>query len=99
MRGVVDMYLPLDDPAVDQHWSKAELEALKQKEREEAEKRVQQGLEHWVNFFRDSPKYDFVGYVKQPEGWPGTEPMRPLCESAAKGRKRRVVPVTAKQGK
>jgi predicted heme/steroid binding protein len=99
MRGVEDMYLPLDDPAVDRHWSKAELEALKQQERAAAEKRVHEGLVHWVNFFRDSPKYDFVGYVKQPEGWPGTEPMRPLCASAAKGRKKRVVPGTGKDGK
>ncbi|KAK3304709.1 uncharacterized protein B0T15DRAFT_251269 [Chaetomium strumarium] len=92
MRGVEEMFLPLDDPAVDRHWSGAELAQLRAKERAEAEKKVHEGLAHWVDFFRNNPKYDFVGYVKKPEGWPGTEPRRPLCEAAAKGRKRRVVP-------
>jgi hypothetical protein len=92
MRGVEEMFLPLDDPAVDKHWSREELEALKKREREEALRRVEEGLRHWVEFFRKNEKYDFVGYVKRPEGWPGTEPRRPLCEAAAKGRKKRVVP-------
>ncbi|KAL2197048.1 hypothetical protein P885DRAFT_36041 [Corynascus similis CBS 632.67] len=92
MRGVEEMYLPLDDPAVDRHWSPEELAELKKKERAEAEKRVHDGLAHWVNFFRNNPKYDFVGYVKRPEGWPGTEPRRKLCDQAAKGRKKRTVP-------
>lgn len=92
MRGVADMFLPLDDPAVDKHWSKAELAEIKKREREEADRKVQDALAHWVNFFKNNPKYEFVGYVKQEEGWPGTEPVRPLCEAAAKGRKKRVVP-------
>ncbi|KAK4152602.1 hypothetical protein C8A00DRAFT_16082 [Chaetomidium leptoderma] len=92
MRGAEDMYLPLDDPVVDRHWSPAELAALKKQEREAAEKRVHDGLSHWVGFFKGNPRYDFVGYVKKPAGWPGTEPRRQLCASAAKGRKKRVVP-------
>ncbi|KAK4121850.1 cytochrome b5 [Parathielavia appendiculata] len=92
MRGVEDMFLPLDDPAVDKYWSKEELEVLRKNEREEALKKVNDALRHWVEFFRKKPEYEFVGYVKLPEGWPGTEPRRPLCEQAAKGRKKRVVP-------
>ncbi|KAL2265799.1 hypothetical protein VTJ83DRAFT_6899 [Remersonia thermophila] len=92
MRGVEEMYLPLDDPAVDKHWSPAELAELKKKEKEEALKKVHEALDHWVKFFRDSPKYEFVGYVKRPAGWPGTEPLRPLCKEAAKGRRKRAVP-------
>ncbi|KAL1837517.1 hypothetical protein VTJ49DRAFT_3684 [Mycothermus thermophilus] len=92
MRGVEEMFLPLDDPVVDRHWSAAELAEMKKKEREEALKKVHEHLEHWVKFFRDSPKYEFVGYVKRPEGWPGTEPVRPLCKEAAKGRRKRTVP-------
>jgi hypothetical protein len=92
MRGVEQMFLPLDDPVVDRHWSAAELAELKKKEREEALKKVHEHLDHWVKFFRDSPKYPFVGYVKRPKDWPGTEPVRPLCEAAAKGRKKRTPP-------
>ncbi|KAK4186231.1 membrane-associated progesterone-binding protein 4 [Podospora australis] len=92
MRGVEEMYLPLDDPEVDRHWSRAELKALKTKEREDALKKVHDGLKHWVDFFANSPKYNKVGYVKKPKDWPGMEPMRPLCESAAKNRKARKVP-------
>jgi hypothetical protein len=92
MRGVVDMFLPLDDPVVDRHWSAAEMREMKRKEMEEAERKVEEGLAHWVNFFKNSPKYEFVGYVKKPAGWPGTEPVRKLCDAAVKGRKKRTVP-------
>ncbi|KAL2160770.1 hypothetical protein VTH06DRAFT_967 [Thermothelomyces fergusii] len=92
MRGVEEMYLPLDDPEVDRHWSPAELAELRKQERAAAEQKVHDSLAHWVNFFRNHPKYDFVGYVKRPEGWPETEPRRTLCARAAKGRKKRVVP-------
>lgn len=51
MRGVEEMFLPLDDPEVDRYFSKEELEKLKKKEREEALKRVDEGLRHWVEFF------------------------------------------------
>lgn len=91
------MFMPLDDPAVDKHWGKAELAQMKAREREEAERKVHEGLLHWVNFFKNSDKYDFVGYVKKPEGWPGTEPVRRLCENAAKQRKVRSIP--EKEGK
>lgn len=92
MRGVEEMFLPIDDPSIDRHWSKEELEALKAKELEEAKNKVWEGLDHWVRFFRDSPKYSFVGYVKRPAGWPGTEPKRPLCDVAQKQRTKRKIP-------
>ncbi|KAK3990746.1 membrane-associated progesterone-binding protein 4 [Cladorrhinum sp. PSN332] len=92
MRGVELMYLPIDDPVADKHWSKAELAELKKKELEEAQKKVHDGLKHWVDFFAKSTKYNFVGYVKKPKGWPGTEPVRRLCDTAAKQRKTRTIP-------
>lgn len=92
MRGVEEMFLPLDDPAVDRHWTGEELKEMRMREREEAEKKVREGLLHWVNFFEKNPKYERVGYVKMPEGWPGTEPRRGLCEAAKKGRRVRTVP-------
>ncbi|KAI1293311.1 putative heme binding protein [Xylaria venustula] len=92
LRGVEDMFLPLDDPAVDSHWSPAELAALKEKERADALKRVHDGLLHWVKFFENSPKYNKVGYLKRPKNWLDSEPRRPLCKAAAKGRAKRVIP-------
>ncbi|KAK3343617.1 hypothetical protein B0T25DRAFT_554766 [Lasiosphaeria hispida] len=93
MRGVEEMFRPLDDPTgVDRHWSKEELAELKAKERADAERQVYEGLLHWVNFFKNSQKYNFVGYVNRPEGWPGTEPQRQLCEAAQSTRLKRQIP-------
>ena len=92
MRGVEDMFLPLDDPSVDRLYKPAELAALKEKERAEAAQKVHEGLDHWVKFFASSKKYPFVGYVKKPAGWPGTEPVRTLCAAAQKNRMKRKAP-------
>ncbi|TGJ86764.1 hypothetical protein E0Z10_g1981 [Xylaria hypoxylon] len=92
MRGVEEMYLPLDDPKIDSRWSSEEFSALKEKERADALQRVHDGLSHWVNFFENSPKYPKVGYVKRPKNWLANEPRRPLCKSAAKGRSKRTIP-------
>lgn len=92
VRGVEEMFLPLDDPAIDKHWSAAELKQLKEKELAEANQRVYDGLKHWVDFFAKSKKYHFVGYVKRPKGWPNTEPRRKLCDAAANARAKRQIP-------
>ncbi|KAI1083774.1 hypothetical protein F5B20DRAFT_349685 [Whalleya microplaca] len=92
MRGVEEMYLPLDDPEVDKHFTTAELAALREKELAEARRRVHEGLLHWVNFFKNSPKYPKVGYVKREKDWLDKEPRRKLCDVAAKGRKPRKIP-------
>ncbi|KAI1358815.1 putative heme binding protein [Xylaria arbuscula] len=92
MRGAEEMYLPLDDPEVDSHWSPAELAALKERERADALKRVHDGLLHWVNFFENNAKYPKVGYLKRPTNWLDSEPRRALCKSAAKGRRKRQIP-------
>jgi predicted heme/steroid binding protein len=92
MRGVEDMFLPLDDPEVDKHWTTAELAELKERERAEALKKVHEGLLHWVNFFTNSPKYNKVGYVKREKNWIEKEPRKKLCDHAAKGRKPRKIP-------
>jgi hypothetical protein len=92
MRGVEEMHLPLDDPEVDSHWSKSELKKLKEQERRDANKKTYDALKHWVDFFGNSKKYSFVGYVKREEGWPEKEPKKELCEQARKGRKPRKIP-------
>lgn len=91
MRGVEEMYLPLDDPETDAHWTTAEMEALRAKELEEAKQRVYNGLKHWVDFFAKSKKYTQVGYVKREEGWLEKLEKRELCPGAQKGRKKRVI--------
>ncbi|KAI1471204.1 cytochrome b5 [Daldinia caldariorum] len=92
MRGVEEMFLPLDDPVVDAHFSPEELAALKEKELEEARNKVHEGLLHWVRFFENSPKYPKVGYVKKDKDWLEREPRKELCLAAAKGRKPRKIP-------
>ena len=92
MRGVETMYLPLDNPEVDAHWTAAEMEALRETERKEAEERVFGALKHWVDFFAKSKKYTKVGYVKREEGWLEKTAERELCAPAQKGRKKRKIP-------
>lgn len=92
MRGVEEMFLPLDDPEVDSHFTKAELKTLREQERRIAKKKAYDALNHWVNFFGNSKKYSFVGYVKREEGWLEALPKKELCEQARKGRKPRKIP-------
>lgn len=92
MRGVEDMFLPLDDPAVDRLYTAAEMRALREEELARARKQVHDGLKHWVDFFANSKKYHRVGTVKRPADWLEKEPRKQLCEVAAKGRKARDPP-------
>ncbi|PTB75887.1 hypothetical protein M440DRAFT_1357485 [Trichoderma longibrachiatum ATCC 18648] len=89
MRGVEDMFLPLDDPETDAQWTAAEMEELKAQERAVARQRVHEALRHWVNFFGNSKKYHRVGFVKRDEGWLEREPRRELCAAAQQGRTKR----------
>lgn len=92
LRGVEEMFMPVDDPEVDAHWTEAELQEMRAREREEALKKVHQGLEHWVKFFSGSPKYPKVGYVKFEKGWLEKQPRRGLCPQQQKARPKRKVP-------
>jgi hypothetical protein len=92
MRGVEAMFLPIDDPETDAHWTAAEMEALRAQERQDALDRVHKALKHWVDFFANSKKYTRVGYVKREEGWLEKMPKRELCAPAKKGRSKRKIP-------
>ncbi|KAI0205767.1 putative heme binding protein [Astrocystis sublimbata] len=92
IRGVEEMYLPIDDPEVDAHWSAEELAQLKEKELADARKRVHEGLLHWVKFFENSPKYPKVGYVKREKNWLENEPRKELCKAAKRGKAKRKIP-------
>ncbi|ETS78946.1 hypothetical protein PFICI_08799 [Pestalotiopsis fici W106-1] len=94
LRGIEEMHIPRDDPEVDSLYTAADLEALKVRERAEAEQKVRDQLSHWVNFFARSPKYPHVGTVKREPGWLDKEPLKPLCEQAQKGRPKRKAPET-----
>lgn len=89
MRGVEDMFLPLDDPEVDAQWTAAEMKVMKEKELADALKKVDDALGNWVKFFANSKKYHQVGYVKKPENWLEKEPKKKLCDAAQQGRSKR----------
>lgn len=89
MRGVEEMFLPLDDPETDAQWTTAEIKKMQAEELASAKKRVHDALKHWVDFFGNSKKYTKVGYLKREAGWPENLPKRPLCAQARKGRKKR----------
>ncbi len=90
MRGVEDMFLPLDNPEVDSHWAPEELTQLKAKELETAHNKVDDALRHWVDFFRRSEKYHYVGQLVRESGWEGER--KPLCKIAQDGRIYRQIP-------
>ncbi|KOS22127.1 Membrane steroid-binding protein 2 [Escovopsis weberi] len=89
MRGVEEMFLPIEDPAIEAQWTDAEMADIRAEELSRARKKVEEALTHWAKFFANSPKYDMVGYVKQEEGWLEKLPRRKLCAQAEKGRKKR----------
>ena len=93
MRGVDEMFLPLDDPETDKHWTRDELARMRQEERREAKKKTHDALKHWVDFFANSPKYPLIGKLKRDKDWPKGVPRRKLCAAAAQGRAKRKVPV------
>jgi predicted heme/steroid binding protein len=62
------------------------LKRRREKRRAEALEKVEKQIEHWDNFFRNHDKYFYVGKVIHPslEG----EPIRKLCKSQGKPRKK-----------
>lgn len=92
MRGVEEMFLPLEDSEANAHFSKEELAELREEEMRAARKKVREALAHWAGFFAKSDKYRPVGSVKRERDWLKNVPRRDLCEVAQKGRKPRKVP-------
>ncbi|KAL6804643.1 cytochrome b5 [Trichoderma sp. SZMC 28013] len=89
MRGVEDMFLPLDDPETDAQWTTAEMKEMKEMELIRAQRQVHDALKHWINFFGNSKKYHKVGYVKREKNWLEKQPRRELCAPAQQGRSKR----------
>ncbi|CAK7271097.1 hypothetical protein SEPCBS57363_004441 [Sporothrix epigloea] len=92
LRGVEEMFLPIDDPEIDSHWTAAELTKKKADELAGAKKRVHDSVQHWVDFFQKSPKYQFVGELIREPGWEGE--LKVLCRKAQDGRTYRALPST-----
>ncbi|ODA82100.1 hypothetical protein RJ55_00605 [Drechmeria coniospora] len=89
MRGVEEMFLPLDDAETDAQWTAAELAELRVEERAAAEEKVHGALKHWVDFFANSKKYIKVGHLVVEPDWLEKQPRRELCKKAQGGRKKR----------
>lgn len=104
LRGVEEMYIPIDppqptqDPGQGKVWrkkelSKAEVKIRHARELRKARKEVKDGLEHWHVLFRgDKAKpYFKVGEVEREQGWLEKLPKRELCAEAKKSRPTRPV--------
>lgn len=89
LRGLEEMFLPVDDPEVDKYFTTAEMERMRGEEMAAAKERAFEALNHWVKFFANSKKYHRVGFVKRGEGWLEKLPRRELCAQAQKGRQTR----------
>ncbi|KAH6983091.1 hypothetical protein BKA56DRAFT_582995 [Ilyonectria sp. MPI-CAGE-AT-0026] len=92
LRGIELMYMPLDDPEIDAHWTEKELAAMRVQELEAAKLKAYNALLHWVNFFSNSRKYKKVGSIIREKDWLEKEEPKKLCAPAANGRKKRTVP-------
>lgn len=100
MRGVEEMFLPIEDPQWDgQYWAAEELKEMRKKEWEDARRKVEEALRHWVDFFAKGKKYNKVGYVKRESGWLKNSPRRELCKATQEGRTRRKAPEGKEEGK
>ena len=86
MRGAEFIYVPVDDDETET-LSSAEKKTRAEKERREARKKVQQEVQKWEDFYKNSKKYFEVGKVVGKEKHNGPAPE--LCESAQKGRPKR----------
>ena len=92
MRGVEEMFLPVDDPETDAYFTTKQMEEMRVAEMEKAKTRAHDALKHWVDFFSNSKKYTRAGYLKRDPDWLEKMPRRALCEAASKGRTKRKIP-------
>ncbi|KAI6245316.1 Membrane steroid-binding protein 2 [Erysiphe necator] len=94
LRGLEEMYLPLDDPDIDSLYTSGELKILKQRERREALQLVDKNLRHWVNFFANNKKYFKVGEVEREVDWLEMQAPHRLCPKSEAKRKPRQRPIS-----
>ncbi|PVH89561.1 cytochrome b5 [Cadophora sp. DSE1049] len=92
LRGVEDMFMPIDDREVDMLYTSGQLKALKEQERRQAKIEAYNALKHWVDFFANNLKYPKIGIVKREPGWEKKGPVKKLCKRAQEGRQPRKAP-------
>ncbi|KAH6724265.1 putative membrane steroid-binding protein 2 [Leptodontidium sp. MPI-SDFR-AT-0119] len=92
LRGVEEMFIPLDDREVDMLYTSGQLKALKEQEKRQAKIEAYNALKHWVDFFGNNPKYPKIGMVKREAGWEKKGPVKKLCKRAQEGRQPRKRP-------
>ncbi|CAL3966420.1 hypothetical protein PZA11_003080 [Diplocarpon coronariae] len=92
LRGVEEMFLPIDDEEIDKLYSSGELKALKEQEKRQAKLQAHNALKHWVDFFAGSKKYPKIGEVRREPNWRTKGPVKKLCQKAQGGRTKRKRP-------
>ena len=93
LRGVEEMFIPIDDPDDQREimMSNAEKKVRREKDKREARKRVKQEVEKWEKFYVNSKKYFKVGKVVGQQELSGEPPE--LCAEAKKARPKRAMKV------
>ncbi|KAI1005883.1 hypothetical protein K3495_g2337 [Podosphaera aphanis] len=95
LRGLEEMFLPLDDPVIDAQFDRVVLAKLQRKERADAHQEVNKRLRQWTEFFANHKKYIEVGKIVREQGWQSLREPPPLCEKAASQRRKRTAPEKA----
>ncbi|PYI07159.1 heme/steroid binding domain protein [Aspergillus sclerotiicarbonarius CBS 121057] len=82
MRGVEEMFIPIDDPEEEKMLSSGERKKRREQDLRLAKQRIQKQVAHWENFFRGHKKYFEVGKVVGIEEVVAKEEKRELCTAA-----------------
>jgi len=91
LRGVEDMYIPIDEPSDIEGMSRAEIKMRRERDARLARKQMQGTIAHWGEVFagKTGRPYFWVGTIEREEGWMDKLPKRELCKQAAEGRPKR----------
>ncbi|KIW05067.1 uncharacterized protein PV09_04221 [Verruconis gallopava] len=91
IRGVEEMFIPLDDPDEEAELTKAEKKIRRERDVRRAKKQIQGTIAHWASVFsgKTGRPYFYVGEIKREPGWLDKLPKRELCALAQQGRPKR----------
>lgn len=97
MRGVEEMYIPVDEVEDDAKLSSGEIKTRRERDMRVAKQKVKEGLEGWEKLFNGvtGKNYFKVGEVVREKGWLEKLPRRELCETAKQKRRPRKGPRAA----
>jgi predicted heme/steroid binding protein len=89
LRGVEEMYIPLDDAS--EVLTKGEAKIRRERDLRVARKQIVGTVGHWAEVFggKTGRPYFYVGEIKREEGWLENIPKRELCAPAKEGRPKR----------